>query len=281
MSWNVARWNALLMVAVLLVGAGSARTRDAKLPDETDLNVLSMEVNALQLVSTFNLNPEQLRKLQAWAKETMDKPRKRHTAKASKEYREKLEELRAALVEANDDDRIDQLSEDLEELRKTEKPTLDDGFELSNAARSRASQALGLLKVHQVANYIAAVADDLFDPVDRLIDSLQALRGLEGSAWKQRRQEIVEDIVRLAAGVDAKKGTKLGDQVEALLTQAHGMKLADFKKKRKDLDNAARKLLGNVSTMDVLRNEVEYALAELLSNPRLAAVLQIRLKNSK
>jgi hypothetical protein len=271
----------VLSVAVLLIGAGPARAQDAKPPEETDLNVLSMEVNALQLLSTFNLTPEQLRKLQAWAKETMEKPRKRDTAKASKEYREKLEELRTALVEAIDEDRIDQLSDELEDLRKSEKPTLDDGFDLSNAARSRASQALGLLKVHQVATYLAAVADDLFDPVDRLIDSLQSLRGLEGNAWKQRRQEIVEDIVRLAAGVDEKKGTKLGDQVEALLTRAHGMKLADFKKKRQELDNAACKLLGNVSTMDVLRNEVEYALAELLSNPRLGAALEIRLKNSK
>jgi hypothetical protein len=281
MSWDVARGNALLAVLVVVVAPGRVPAQESKQAAEPDLNAVSMEVNALGTLASFKFTEEQLRKLQGWARETASKPRKREAANASKEYSEKLMELHAALVEATDDDRIDQLSEELQELRTKENPTLDDGVDLSDVARSRSPRAFRLLKLHQVTDYIAAIAAGLVDPLDRLIDSLQSVRGLAGNAWKQRRQEITDDIVRLAAGVDTKKADKLADQIDALLTRAHGMNKAEFKKKQAELETTARKLLASVGPLDVLRNEVEYALAELLANPRLSAALAARLKNAK
>jgi hypothetical protein len=267
-----------LLAVVALILAVPAPARQARQPDEPDLNEISMEVNALQALSGFNFTPEQLEKLKGLAQDAAAKPRKRDAAKVSKEYRDKLLELHAALKQDNDVDKIDQLSDELDELRQKENPNLDDGVDLSDTARKRAPQATRLLKLHQVTDYLAAIADELFDPVERLIDSLQSVRSLTGDAWKQRRQEITSDIVRLAAGIDAKKADKLSDQIDALLTRAHGMSKQEFKMKQANLEREARKLLGDVGPFDILRNEVEYALAELLSNPRLPAAVEARLK---
>jgi hypothetical protein len=277
----VARWSGMPALAMILVLAGPASAQEAKQNEEIDLNDLSLEVSALQALHSFNFTDAQLHKLQSWAKETAAKPSKREPAKASKEYRDKLMELRDALVEATDDDKIDQLNEELEELREAQKPVVDDGVDLTPGARKRAAEALRLLKVQQFASYVAAVADDLHDPLERFLEAMQTVRGLKGNDWKQRREEIVDDILRLAAGVDSKKADKLTDQLTALLSRAHSMKDAEFKAKRQDLEKSARKLLGDLNALDVVRNYVEYGLAELLSNPRLTVALAARLKNVK
>ena len=44
------------------------------------------------------------------------------------------------------------------------------------------------------------------------------------------------------------------------------------------LEKAARQIIGIISPADVVRNEVEYTIAELLSNARLAAALAARLQ---
>jgi hypothetical protein len=269
----------LLHVVVACVLAGPAQ--DCQQAEPADVNDLSLEVNALQTLHSLNLSAGQLRKLQGWAKETAEKPRKREAAKVSKEYRDKLLELRAALADGSDDDKIDQLNEELEELRNTEKPTLDDNVDLTPAARKRIPEALRLLKVQQLHAVLAGMGDELFDPLDRLLEQLPKTRELKGNEWKQRREEIVDEIVRLAAGIDSKKAGKLSDQLTALLSKAHGMSDAEFKAKRSELEKTARKLLGELGPLEVLRHAVEYELAELLSNPRLAAALEARLKNAR
>jgi hypothetical protein len=265
---------ALAICAVLVVPAYSQQA------EEIDLNDLSLEVNALQTLYTLNLSDAQLRQLQKWAAQTAQKAQKREPAKASKEYRDKLLLLRAALVDASEVDKIDQLNEDLDDLRESEKPTFDDGVELSDNARKRAPEALRLLKVQQFNTYLASLNDGLADPLDRLLEELGKIRDVKGDAWKQRREEIVDEVVRLAAGVDSAKADKLVDQVTALLSQAHGMTDAEFNKKRPKLEKTARAFLGEISPLEVVRMAVERGLAELLSNPRLSVVLDARLKKN-
>jgi hypothetical protein len=155
---------------------------------------------------------------------------------------------------------------------------VDDGVELSAGARKRAPEALRLLKVQQFSGYLATLADGLADPLERLLEALPNCRALTGDEWKQRRAEIVDEIVRLAAGVDSAREDKLGDQVTILLSQAHSMADAEFKAKRPEMEKAARALLGEIGPLEVVRNSVERSLAELLSNPRLSVVLDARLK---
>jgi hypothetical protein len=259
---------------------GSAHANQAKQDEEIDLNDVSLEINALQTLYQLNLSDAQLRQLQTWAPQTARNGQKREPAKASKDYRDKLVQLRAALLDASEADKIDQLNEDLDELRDAEKPTVDDGVELSAGARKKAPDALRLLKVQQFTAYVAMLGDDLADPLDRLLDALPNVRTIKGDEWKQRRPEIVEEIVRRAAGVDAEKAEKLDDQITVLLSRAHSLTEAEFTAKRPKLEKTARDLLGDIGPLDVVRMTVERNLAELLSNPRLTAVLNARLKKA-
>lgn len=281
MSMPFVRWSGPLALTAVFVLTGRAPAQDAKKDSDPDLNHVALEVNALQTLYSLNLNDTQLKKLKTWAKEAAQKPGKREPAKASKEYREKLLELHTTLVKAEDPELIDRLIEELDELREAEKPAIDDNVDMTDSARKRAPAALKLLLVPQLTTYIANLNDDLKDPLDFLLDSLASVRGLEGNEWKQRREEIVDDLVRLAAGVDGKKAAKLNDQLVALLSKAHSLSDDEFKAKRADLEKTARKLLGDIGPLEVVRNAVEYALAELLSNPRLDAALAERLKNAK
>src|SRR5262249_38734043 len=82
---------------------------------------VSLEVNALQTLRQFKLNTSQMQKLQKWAKETAA-PERVRDSKASKEFREKLGDLANALFDDNDE-QIDQLNEQLDDLRQAEKPS--------------------------------------------------------------------------------------------------------------------------------------------------------------
>ena len=92
---------------------------------------------------------------------------------------------------------------------------------------------------------------------------------------------MVEKLTRLAAGVDLVKADKLTDQLNVLLSTAHAVTDEDFRLQRPKLEESARQLLGDMDALQVMRNAMEFALAELLSNPRLAAALDARFKTNK
>ena len=209
--------DALAALGLLDVGRPGFRFRVGRL-EKIELNDLALEVNALQTLHSLKLDESQLKKILQWAKETAQKPSKREPAKASEDYQAKLEQLRAALAAAADDDRIGNLNEDLDVLRDAEKPSFDDGVETTAAARKHAPALVRLLKVQQVKAYLDGLADDLADPLDRVLGSLDGIRELSGNAWKQRRDEIVDDAVRLSAGVDEKQADKVTDELTAILS---------------------------------------------------------------
>ena len=92
------------------------------------------------------------------------------------------------------------------------------------------------------------------------------------------RKQIANEIGRLCGGVDAAKEERLRKSAAALLTRARRMSSQDFVKQRADLEDEARRIIGSISPADVIRNEVEYALGELLSNARLVEALAARLQ---
>jgi hypothetical protein len=264
-------------LAILAICHSAALAQEPKKTPDISLNEVGLEINAYQTLKQFEFSFTQLEQLQKWAKETAQKESKREPAKTSKEYAQKLRDLHKALV-ANDEDRVDHLNDELDELREKEKPAVDDGVDISDAARKRAPEASRILKPAQLAKYLGKTADDVVDPFDRLVTGLDEVRPLQGAEWKAKRDDIADEISRLVAGLDQKKADKVNDDVVALLIRVRGLKDADFQKQRAELDQAARKVIGNVTAHDVLRNQTELALAELLSNPRLHAVLSVRLK---
>jgi len=66
--------------------------------------------------------------------------------------------------------------------------------------------------------------------------------------------------------------------VEAFLKTAHVMREREPKKQRPELEKAARQFVAQVPPTQVLHNVAEHTLAELLSNPRLVAAFDARLK---
>jgi len=274
-------WRGLLLtLAIAASGTDPVFAQETKPDDTPDLNELTLEVNALQALHPLNLSDDQLKKLRALAKETAQKPGKRTPAAASKDYREKLQALRVALLE-QDDDRIGQLNEDLDDLRENEKPTIDDNVEMTPAARKAAPAAVRLLTVRQVKDSLEALGDDLSDPLSGFLDALESVRGLRGKEWRERREELVDNTVRLAAGVDVGKAEKLTDKLTAVLSTAHELSDADFKAQRAKLEETVREAIGDLDSFQVMRNAMEYSLANLLSNPQLTAALNARLKDTK
>jgi hypothetical protein len=269
----------MLLVSVVVMSAlpVPVRAEDAKEATPNDLNELSLEVTALQMLYQFQFTPAQMDKIRQCAKESAEKGRHRQAGQASKEFQEKLHELHKALVRAADTDLIDQLSDELDELRHEEEPLLEDDVKPTKEARKHAPAILRLLKANQYAAY-AALLVEMFDPLDLLTESLPKVRELKGEDWRQQRKKIAAEIGRLVGGVDAAKEEQIKKEVAALLTRCHKLDSQDFEDQRGELDEAARQIIGAISPADVIRNEIEYTIAELLSNVRLAAALAARLR---
>ncbi|HLJ94356.1 MAG TPA: hypothetical protein VKU02_14310 [Gemmataceae bacterium] len=267
-----------LVVALSLALASWSGAADGSRQDnDPSLNDLSMEVSALQTIHQLDLTPAQLETLRKFAKETAPESDVREGAKARADYRRTLNALRTALVD-EDDELIDQLQEELDDLRENEKPELNDSIELTNAARERAPELLRLLAPRQVAAYLGNHAEDVPEPMERLLEALGRVRDLDPKEWKQFRETISEEVGRGVAGLDLENVSQVGDKVIQLLIHARALKPEEFKMERPELEKMAREIVGNLGPLDVLRHALLQDLAELLSNPRLKAAVDARLK---
>jgi hypothetical protein len=237
-----------------------------------------MEVAALQAFRQFRLTPAQLDTLRKLAKETAPEPSEREAGKATTAFRDGLVALRNALAEEDDDDLIDRLQEKLEELTQKEKPELDDSIEVTDAARLRAPELVRFLSGRQVAFYVANHAEEIPEPLERIREALSTVRKLDPDEWKQVRTAVADEVARGVAGLDADKAAHVTDQVVQLLIQARALTEEEFKTERPDLEKTTLQIVGNLGPLDVLRNFLAQDLAELLSNPRLAAAVDARRK---
>jgi hypothetical protein len=265
----------LLVVLGLCLGLPCARGEPGK-KGPASLNLLSMEVAALQTLHEFRFTDTQLEALRKLAKDTASEVGARQAAKASRELQETLAQLREALIDATDEDQIDQLQEQLDSLRESEQPELDDGVEVTEAAIRRAPEVFRMLRARQVAVYVAIHDEEFDDPYELVVEALGKARGLGDKEWKVLRESIAEDVGWMTAGFNTDKATRTGEQVVQLLIQARTLKDEQFKKQRPELEKKARKIIGDVGSLQVIRHGVEKALAELLSNPRLSAALDAR-----
>jgi hypothetical protein len=212
------------------------------------------------------------------AKETAEPDRMRNPGKASDEYKKALTALRDALADGNDDDKIGELEDAFADLEEKESPTLGDAVEVTTAARKHAPEAFKKMRPSQLASYLGFLADDLVDPHDELIATMKEVRDIKNEEWKDKRDDLADDLAWLLGGVDEKKAKRFNEAVVALVNKAKDLSDDEYKDKQADLEKEAEKLTGEVGPERVLRNRVEHTLAELLSNPRLGAALDARLK---
>jgi hypothetical protein len=275
---SLALWAACGLLGVLsaCVEAPRAEGKGA----EGDVNVLSMEVVVLQTLHQLRATPAQLQELKRLAATTAEKVGPRQQVEVSDKFQKTLAQLRDALVEGKEE-RIAELNRAIDELREKEKPELDDFAEISDAARRAAPALLRRFSARQVAGFLADYADDFPDPVELLTGAFEEVRKLSGREWAGLRDDVAEQVGWLVAGTDSDAEEKVHEQAAALIGRARQLKDDEFKKRRPELEKAARELAKKVGPTDVHRHFVEHALAELLSNPRLAAAVEARLEAKK
>src|SRR5262249_42948003 len=109
-------------------------------------------------------------------------------------------------------------------------------------------------------------------------ESLAKVRGWRLAEWQENRDALSQEIGLLVGGVDRAKVDKVREAVVELLAKTRTMKESDYEAKRAELEREAERLVSKIGPTDVLRHFVEHALAEMLSNPRLSAALEARMK---
>lgn len=275
------RKSATVLLAMLVGSSLAVRAAD----DAAEKNVappslrdLSQEVTALQALYQLQLTKPQIQALKDLAKDTADKSKPGGAVKASDKLRKALAEFRDALVKASDPEKIADLAEALDDVQQAEKATLDDDLEVTEEARAQAPKAFKILTPKQFAMFAGVIAEGIGDPIGELEEAMVKARGLKEKEWKELRTQVSEDIGRFLGGVDLDKADDFGNKAVQLLIIARGLSEEEFKKEKPELAKKVRDLAGNVGPTEVVRNAVEYRLAELLSNPRLLAAIEARLK---
>jgi hypothetical protein len=282
---------ALVLGALGLIGlaqATRAQTKEgapapAKIaisPAPTDVNDLSMEVAALRTLYLLRAGPRQLRGVKKHGEESAPELRKRQEPKVSANYRKVLIELRAAFI-AGQEDRINELSEQLEELTTDEQPDLDDDIEITDQARKTSPFTLRWFDAEMVVHYLAAYGKDFPSPRQLLYDALR-LDGkgkkLEPEQWKTLRAFVIREVSWQVGGFDRSKQKKIGADVAKLLDRAYPLSPPELKKQKTELLEEVARIKNQAGPTDVLKHVIEQDLAEMLSNPRLLPAVEARLK---
>jgi hypothetical protein len=273
---------AVALVALALTSClGQEPKNETKKETPVPLSQLSLEVTALQTLRFLDVNESQLKSLRQLTKQTLSKAQLRQDGKGTDKFRRALLDLHRVLVANNDQRPINELNNKLELIREEEKPQLDDEVLITDEARRRAADAGRLLSAGQVVSYLGLVAEEMdgpLDPRERLIEAIANVRDLTPEKWKESQDGIAFTLGRLSAGVDAQKAERIGKETVQLLTVVRGLSDAEFKSQKPELERKAQKIVGEIGPFEVVRNVVEYTLAELLSNPRLPQVIDARLK---
>jgi hypothetical protein len=243
-----------------------------------EVNDLSMEVAALRTLYLLQPNANQMKNFRELGKDCAQKPRKRFTADVSDRHRKLLTELRDALLK-DDEDRIVELSEQLEELRKDEDPDLDDAVDISDEARKQAPRMLASLNANYVVHYLSGYGKDFPTPYGMIKKAMRLdNKGKPPSPedWKEQRDFTAREVGWAIGGLDAAKAKKKTQEVAQFLDRVNALSPEEREKQRPELEKELRKLAA-AHAMDVLRNVIERDLAELLSNPRYLAAMDARM----
>jgi hypothetical protein len=245
-----------------------------------ELVLLKLEVDALEKLYHLALNDWQLSALLKLAEKTAAKVPAAQEIKANAEYRDVLKSLHRALL-SREDDRIDELSEKLDELQEKESISIDDEIKMTDAALAAAPQAVRLLRPPQIVAYLTGLDDEAPDPVERILSALEEGPKLSEVKWKEMRDETAEEVSGLLGGFNTENAAKAKKAVTALLDRGHRFSGAELTKQWASLEKAAHQLVGNVSPLVILQHFMQRELAELLSNPQSATAIRLWIKQSK
>jgi hypothetical protein len=244
--------------------------------DKEDINNIHLEVTALETMNHFKLTRHQLEQLRKLATSMTRKAAPARALEVGDEFHKTLAELRDALIGDNEA-RVAALTAALDELREKENPEFPD-IEITAEARKRTPEVLQGLGARQVMGYLSDFSEEFPDPRDKLDEGFDAIRPLNGKEWEELRDETAGQVAWLIAGLDAVAESRVRQRVVALLNRVHPMKDEEFSAKQEELSKQVDEIVGKVGPIDVIRHFTERSVAELLSNPRLKAAVEARLK---
>ena len=249
---------------------------EPQFPAPTDLNDLSMRVAALETIYEFDLTDGQLRTLRTLAVGAGQKDQ-RTAGKAPAKLVQALKDLHAALLKADDDDKIGDLKDTVDELKDDDEVDLDDDIDVTDTARGKTPEFLKHLKASQIAAYLAVHAEEVADPAEQMIDALNDLRSGESDDPDGDAQDSADDISHLVAGLDAAKAEQVSAKVLEWFKANRDLKDEQFEAKKAALEESAHKIVGDIPAMTVLSHWLEYEAATLLSNPQLIGAIDVTL----
>jgi hypothetical protein len=131
---------------------------------------------------------------------------------------------------------------------------------------------------------VLACLADREDVPDLTVSFLTAMvkgRALNAEAWKELRDETVEEAANLLAGIREAEHKRVAEQVTTLLEAGRRSKDTDLVKLKRETEATVARLVGNRGPLELLRNVVERDLAELFSNPRFSAAVQTLLAGKR
>jgi tetratricopeptide (TPR) repeat protein len=248
-----------------------------------DVNALSMEVSVLRTLYLLKAAPHHLERIKTQYKDCSMKPRKRDAADVTPEYKKALIDLRAALI-AGDEDRINDLSDQLEELAKDDEPDVDDAVDISDEARKLAPKLLNAFDANLIVGYLASYGKDFPVPFRMMVKAMRVDgKGKKPTPeqWKEMRTAVANDVAWSVVGLDIKEQAKVRDEALKLLDRAYALNNEELVKQQAELRSAISKITSKAGTLDVIKHVIEQDLAEMISNPRLLAAVEARLQYIK
>jgi hypothetical protein len=245
--------------------------------DKTDLHSIHFEVTALETMNHLKLTRTQLEQVRKLAAATANKSIPPHAVKVGEEFYKTLKDLRDALIDDNEA-RVSALTLALDELREKEEVADFEEVALTAAARKHTPEVLRTLSARQVMEFLSDFSEDFPDPRDKLEEAFEEIRTANGKEWEELRDETAGQVAWLIAGLDAAAESRVRPRVVTLLNRVHPMKDEELAAKQGELAKQVDEIVGKVGPVDVIRHFTERSLAELLSNPRLAAAVEARLK---
>jgi hypothetical protein len=255
-------------------------------PPPADVNDLSMEVAALRTLYLMSAWPDHGGR-DAWmgiqdrVKEIScaDPRTPRKKAVASAKYIKVLTDLRAAYI-LGQDDRIIDLTEELDDLADEESVELDDTIEDTHGSRKMALRAVGYFSPEQVVNYFNAYGRDFPDP-KLIVESYFARKDSKGEKpTPETRAFVIKEVTWLFGGIDQTKQKPIADKMAKLLDKADKMT-------NEERENAWRvggplrhdfnQIKGGHGPMEILHHVLDQDVAELLANPRIQPAMESRI----
>lgn len=280
----------LVLTTLTAILAAGPRADDKKPPAKAgkvvkgkaaeELVSLKLEVDALEKLYHLELNARQLTALVPLAEKSAAKMPGTKEVQAGEEYRNVLKALHDALL-SQEEERIHELSDKLGELQEKETISIDDTFDMTDAAMAAATPAFRLLSAAQVVSYLAALDDEVPDPAERILSALEEGAESKDDEWKHLRDETAEEVAWLAAGFKTESATRVKNSVIAFLDRNHRLQGEALTKQWTNLEKDAHNLVRNVTSLMVMQHYMERELAELLSNPRAATVIRSSIKKPK